>query len=390
MRSRRAGHDTVLRLIEQAYAAAEAPHLWESFLLSLAESVNGRGAVLLGHDLMASGAITVGVRLDVAGVGRYDRHFNQCDPWAAGARAFGPGVVATDAMLISKDDLRRTEYFNDFAVRFDAARLLTVVLEQRRSASSVLTVLRAEHDAPFETDDRRVVASVVPHVQRALQIHERIGEARHERAVAIEALDAAPCAVFLVNADARVVVANHRGRVMLAANDGLSTDQSRLSSMNPRETARLRDLCAAVSVMPLHPGSMMMLTGRTSERPPLQVMVVPATSAPPQGPRDPRVTAVVFVSDPAEARGPSETLLQATFGLTPAEANVAARIAVGHGLAEIATERGSALETVRRQSKQILAKTGARHRADLIRLLLALPLAMRSPADPTRLRTPPG
>jgi DNA-binding CsgD family transcriptional regulator len=105
--------------------------------------------------------------------------------------------------------------------------------------------------------------------------------------------------------------------------------------------------------------------------------------------RDPRVTAVVFVSDPAEARGPSETHLRQTYGLTPAEASVAARIAVGHGLADIATERGSALETVRRQSKQILAKTGARHRADLMRLLLALPQAVRTPDDPD-LRTPPG
>jgi DNA-binding CsgD family transcriptional regulator len=381
VRSRQPRHDVLLQLIEQAYAAAEAPPLWERFLHSLAESVNGRAA-LLQHDLMAAGAISVGVRIDPAGADLYDRHFNRLDPWAAGARELGPGVVASDEMLIAAHDLRRTDYFNDFAVHFDATRLLTVVLGQRRSASSVLTVLRGERDAPFEPCDRHLVSTVVPHVRRALQIHRRLSAAQFEHTVAVEALDAVPCAVFLVNADARVLLANVRGRAMLAANDGLSTERSRLSAWDPHETTRLRGLCAAVAGtrgdLPPHPGGVLALSRCVSEHPPLHVVVAAAPSAEPLGLSDERVTAVVFVSDPAEERAPSEALLRQAYGLTAAESQVAARIAVGRTLADIATERGSALETVRRQSKQILAKTGARHRGELVRMLCALP---RAPND---------
>jgi DNA-binding CsgD family transcriptional regulator/PAS domain-containing protein len=373
VRSRRLRHDALVQLIEQAYAAAETPRLWDRFLLSLAASVNATGALLLQHDLAASGAINIGVRVDPAGAALYDRHFNTLDPWAAGVRVLGPGLVATDDMLIGRADLRRTEYFNDFAVRYDATRLLTVVVDPGRGTNSVLTVLRGERDAAFERRDREFVAALVPHVGRALQIHERIRAAQHEHATAIAALDAAPCAVFLVTADAKVVLANRRGSAMLAANDGLSTERSCLQAADRPKTQRLRELCAAVSVsglgQPRHPGGVVALDGRPSQRLALQVLVAPVSTAEPIEARDSDVTAIVFVSDPSDVRGPSEALLRQSYGLTEAESQVAARITVGWSLAEIAAERGSALATVRHQNKQILAKTGARHRSELVRLL---------------------
>jgi DNA-binding CsgD family transcriptional regulator len=373
VRSRRSPDDVLLRLIEQAYAAAEAPQLWPTFLQSLSESVNGRGAALLQHDLVSNGALNVAVRFDPSGADLYNRHFNRLDPWAAGARASRLGVVLSDEVLINRHTLQGTEYFNDFAVRFDATRLLTVILEHRGATNSGLTVVRAEHDAPFDLCDRRLVSAVVPHVQQALRIHDRIAAAHCAHAVAVEALDVVPCAVFLVDASATLVLANRRARAMLTTNDGLSTDRSRLTAADPRETARLRDLCAAVALRgtdrPRHPGGVMTIARRVAERPPLHVVVAPAPSAEPLGVRDDRISALVFVSDPSEERAPSEVLLQQAYSLTPAESQVAARIAVGRTLAEIAAERGSALETVRRQNKQILAKTGARHRSGLIHML---------------------
>jgi DNA-binding CsgD family transcriptional regulator len=143
-----------------------------------------------------------------------------------------------------------------------------------------------------------------------------------------------------------------------------------------RETARLRHLCAAVadtrSREQRHSGGMLALS-RRSDRPALQVLVTPVTSADPFGLQCERVAALVFASDPAEDRPPSDALLRQLYGLTPAEAHVAGRITLGWDLRRIATERGSALETVRRQSKQILIKTGARHRGDLVRRLSTIP-----------------
>jgi DNA-binding NarL/FixJ family response regulator len=116
----------------------------------------------------------------------------------------------------------------------------------------------------------------------------------------------------------------------------------------------------------------MLALERPSGGPALQALVAPARSTDPLGLHDDRIAALVFISDPADEQKPSEQLLRELYGLTPAEASVAARIAVGWSLERIAAERGSALETVRRQSKQILAKTGARHRSELVVRLLTL------------------
>jgi DNA-binding CsgD family transcriptional regulator len=82
-----------------------------------------------------------------------------------------------------------------------------------------------------------------------------------------------------------------------------------------------------------------------------------------------KAAAIVFISDPSQDRLPSEWLLQQYYGLTPTQAEVAARVGVGRSLEEIANERGTTIETVRWYNKQVLAKTGCSNRAQLVRQL---------------------
>src|SRR5262249_41237811 len=111
------------------------------------------------------------------------------------------------------------------------------------------------------------------------------------------------------------------------------------------------------------------LDGRPSGKAALQVLVTPITSNAPLGIANDRVRALVFVTDPAADEGPSLVILRQLYGLTPAECDVAARLVVGKSIDEIAAERGSAIGPVRRQSKQILAKTGTTRRSELVRRL---------------------
>jgi DNA-binding CsgD family transcriptional regulator len=82
------------------------------------------------------------------------------------------------------------------------------------------------------------------------------------------------------------------------------------------------------------------------------------------------VAAIVTLTD-LEAAGssPSEALLEQAFGLTPAEARLASQIAAGKTLAEIATEEGSARETLRSRLKSVFHKTGTGRQAELTLLL---------------------
>jgi DNA-binding CsgD family transcriptional regulator len=86
--------------------------------------------------------------------------------------------------------------------------------------------------------------------------------------------------------------------------------------------------------------------------------------------------AVCSIGDPE--RGPvlHEEKLRKCYDLTHVEARIAPELAHGETITEIARRLGVKANTVRWHVKQILAKTGTRRQAELVRLLLISPLAL--------------
>ena len=70
--------------------------------------------------------------------------------------------------------------------------------------------------------------------------------------------------------------------------------------------------------------------------------------------------------------------MQTLYGLTGSEAEICKLVAQGQETRDVADERNLTLETTRTYIKQILQKTGAKNRAQLVRLALNVNL----PIDP--------
>ncbi|WP_219892680.1 helix-turn-helix transcriptional regulator [Aquisediminimonas profunda] len=66
-----------------------------------------------------------------------------------------------------------------------------------------------------------------------------------------------------------------------------------------------------------------------------------------------------------------EPVIAATFGLTPREAALAARLATGDSLTKAGKSLGLSVETARNYSKRIFAKTGTHGQTDLVRGILS-------------------
>ncbi len=87
-----------------------------------------------------------------------------------------------------------------------------------------------------------------------------------------------------------------------------------------------------------------------------------------------RESAIVMLTDlDADDVGPELTVLRGVFGLTPAEARLAAQIAAGKSLADIAQVERITRETVRGRLKSVFEKTGTSRQPDLAILLAKLP-----------------
>ena len=82
--------------------------------------------------------------------------------------------------------------------------------------------------------------------------------------------------------------------------------------------------------------------------------------------------AVVFIAPDREAASDEPKMYRETFGLTPAEARLAASLKDGLSLKEAAEKLGLSVNTVRNQVKSIFEKLGVNRQSDLIRHLTEL------------------
>ena len=81
---------------------------------------------------------------------------------------------------------------------------------------------------------------------------------------------------------------------------------------------------------------------------------------------------VITLIDPDDCLELPQDLLQAAYGLTPAEARVAQRVACGENPEEIADRHQVSPGTVRMQLKSIFQKTNTKRQAQLVSLLARL------------------
>ena len=95
-------------------------------------------------------------------------------------------------------------------------------------------------------------------------------------------------------------------------------------------------------------------------------------------PADPTLAApaavLVLIADPTSRAPLSEPCLRAIFGLTPSEAQVAHHLACGLRPDEIAARMGVAPTTIAFHLRNIFSKTSTHRQAELVALLLSLPL----------------
>jgi DNA-binding CsgD family transcriptional regulator len=84
---------------------------------------------------------------------------------------------------------------------------------------------------------------------------------------------------------------------------------------------------------------------------------------------------IIFLEIAKAKKAPSAsrvTALSDAFKFTPAEAELVFLLAQGQTLADIAGRRNTAISTIRQHLKTVLAKSGCRRRADLVRQIVSL------------------
>jgi DNA-binding CsgD family transcriptional regulator len=183
---------------------------------------------------------------------------------------------------------------------------------------------------------------------------------------ATQALDQLAAGVIITDSDGRLVGMNRTGKAIVQIEDGLLIRNDRLCARRTFETTRVIKLISGIAASGESTVAVgRMLIGRCNGIPPYVMSVTPLRTG---LLADDRRLAMVIVIDPVRS-APSETDLAGLFGLSAAEARVAAALSTGRTLAEIATAFDIRITTVRTQLASILKKVGVKRQSDLMRIL---------------------
>jgi DNA-binding CsgD family transcriptional regulator len=194
--------------------------------------------------------------------------------------------------------------------------------------------------------------------------HREIHNRRSMPSVALRALDQLCAGVIVTDNTGLVVEMSRAAEAIVQFGDGLFVREGRLCARRVFETTKVAKLIAAATEEQTRMAGGRMVIGRCDGLPPYVLAVMPLHAAP----VDDRRLAMIIIIDPARYV-PSERDLADLFGLSPAEARVAAALMTGKSLADIAAASGVQITTVRTQLRSILRKVGVKRQFDLVRIL---------------------
>ena len=148
------------------------------------------------------------------------------------SRSLKEGQLCTDAMFVSREALTRSAFYNEHLAKFDFYHALGAKIWERPFGSGLLSLSRAKSQGPFAADDLDALKLLVPHLQRAFTMSQRLAWAQVGGASGEARLDRAHCATFLLDQSGRCIYLNAAARALLGGTDALKLVQGELQARN--------------------------------------------------------------------------------------------------------------------------------------------------------------
>jgi len=368
----------LLNLVGKIYECAADPLGWGGFLTGLAGAGGSTVAALTYHgDRQDEHVVSGQFGLSTEHQRLYREHYGAMDEWFKGSRGVvHTGWVGLGQMLVSDQALAKSEFYNDYLrANDDVFHLCSTTPVVEPGLLFALSLSRPRRAGPFGESHLRLLRLLLPHMQRALQLHRKFVALRRHGNMLESGLDLVTAAIVFVDVAGRVLMANRFAAALLQRRDGLFSTRDGLRAGSPRESAQFEKLIRAAALTgngrKLSAGGAMYIS-RKPPRPPLTVLVAPiklelANLAPH------RPAAAIFITDPEQSTEPSREILQRLYGVTPAEYELAALLLQGRTLKQTAELRRITIATVRSQLKSIFRKTNVSTQSQLVRLLMLMP-----------------
>jgi DNA-binding CsgD family transcriptional regulator len=356
------------RALEACYDAILAPTRWPSALQSMAESFGAASCTLYEHDRENSPApVPMSVEHEAFSA-RWAR--NQAyapDPHV------GPYLQKTTSFIragwtsavehdLSTEEERCTIPFYQETARPEKREWFAASFFLVDGGDWCLPIFRG--DDPFTREDATRLAWVGPYLGKIVGLAQKF--AAFDAASKLSALERVSSAAVVMDATGRATQMNLPAQNLLGADFNLV--RGRPAANDPASNRRLQELLSfALHAERGSAQAFAPVVVDRDEAPWLLVEAMPVTAFGSDFFSPGRV--ILLLTDLRAPLCPEATQLCAAFGLTVAEAKLAAKLASGSGIDAAASSLGVSRETARSQLKAVFAKTNTRRQAELAGLL---------------------
>ena len=275
--------------------------------------------------------------------------------------------------LFTDQELKTSAVYNEWLQRCGARNGLNARLDGPGGSRILWTLGDPLAGSGWGSAQLDMMELLLPHIRQFVRVRLSLADAEVLGATLSGLLDDSRFGVMHLDRRGRIVEASDPAREILRQEDGLFDRDGFLGAWLADDHANLERLLrrALADVGGQAPASGSMPVRRAPGLPPLTVHVAPVGLHEGDLGRW-RVAALVLVVDPASRPRVDAALVAEALGLTPAQGEVAALLACGRTVRDIALLTGRQQNTVHKHLKQTYRKLGISRQADLVRLVLSL------------------
>jgi DNA-binding CsgD family transcriptional regulator/PAS domain-containing protein len=366
-----ASFDLLLGLL---YEAVLAPEGFQAFIEAWCEMCDLKAVVVLVRNSETQEARFVWMHgFDARWLNSYALEYAPEDLLSLQmARLPAAAFYASNLDIPNPERFPESRFYREWIVPQDVAYAAASNVLREGPWLTQVFLQRSPRQRPFTRHEMDEFNRLVPHMQRAFQMRQRFTDMQLGQNLLASSLDVLAMPTLLFDEVGRLAHANRSAETLLGGRQALWVEHGHLVTRDAEATRKLNlelSQCLRASL-----GEASELNGVVSMprrgRMPLVLMLAPMRFK-----AEARVhaAALLFVFDPESTPSITADMVRQLFGLSPAEAELAAALCAGGTLDDLAAQRGTSINTVKTQLKSVFSKTGTGRQADLVSLLLASP-----------------
>jgi DNA-binding CsgD family transcriptional regulator len=353
---------------QERFSAALA-QLWANLSAPLQELLRSDNIFVVEHDFGCNqGDIPYSTGIGAGLRDRYRSDLAAQNVWLQALRSSEPQETYVGTELVPNWELVGTSFYRHWLRPQRVLHALIGVISHSRESMRCVFALREASQAPFSSSDKKLLKSFLPELRSASDVVAETASLQQLTTILLDLFDEFPGFAVVVDEAARPILLNAAAKAFLERTNGLALVNGVLVCDSPRDTCRLHETISAVlRHEDLHRPSESVVIGREASDAPIALQVVALQHPVVDAEGRPTAIAAVFVASAVHSDALEGCLR--FYGMTQAEARLAAMIVDGRRLLEIARELHITRNTARTHMKRIYAKTETHSQAALVRLL---------------------